>query len=142
WLVSLPKYPVWRPDRAEPHTITRIRRRIIMSDPDLFAELEQVEDLSRAERARTLRREKDHGPGPNTEGVSKQIRRLAASGTYSQIDQIIDRDEYAAVIALCRQLARAVDKATGHNETGWHANGRDLGPLAEQLRQAHEMLRP
>lgn len=114
-----------------------------MSDPDLFADLEQVEELSRAERARTLRREKAIGPGPVYQGVSKQIRRLTASGkTYEHLEAIIDEDEFAGVIALCRQLARAVDKATGHNETGWHANGRDLGPLAEQLRQALELLRP
>ena len=114
-----------------------------MNEPDLFAELDQVEDLTRAERARTLRREKALGPGPIYQGVSKQIRRLTASGsTYAGLEQIIDPDEYAGVIALCRQLARAVDKATGHNETGWHAHGRDLGPLAEQLRQALELLRP
>src|SRR5699024_3974189 len=101
-----------------------------------------VEDRSRHERRRTLAREKAIGPGPVYQGVSKQIRRLTASGTYSKLEQIIDPAEFAGVIALCRQLARAVDKATGHNETGWHANGRDLGPLAEQLRQALELLMP
>lgn len=113
-----------------------------VSEPTLFEELQDVEDLARHERQRTLAREKAVGPGPIYQGVSKQIRRLTASGTYSDLTQIIDPDECAGVIALCRQLARALDKATGHNEIGWVAAGRDIGPLAEQLRQALELLTP
>lgn len=113
-----------------------------MSDPSLFEELTVVEDLARHERQKALAEERAIGPGPIYQGVSKQIRRLTASGTYSALPKIIDPDEYAGIISLCRQLARALDKATGHNKTGWHANGRDLGPLAEQLRQALELLRP
>lgn len=114
------------------------------TDPDLFSEkTELVVALSKAHRERTVAIDKQLGPGPVYQGVSKQIRRLTASGkAFEHLDPIIDADEYAGVIALCRSLARAVDKATGHNETGWHAHGKDLAPLAEQLRAALESLRP
>lgn len=114
-----------------------------MNTPDLFEELELTTELTKAERARTLAKEKALGPGPIYQGVTKQLRRLTATGkAYADVEPIVDADEYAGVIALCRQLARSVDTFTGHNETGWKANGRDLAPLVEQLRLALESMRP
>lgn len=75
------------------------------------------------------------GPGPVYQGVSKTIRRLTAAGKYADLEQIIDPVEHAGTIATLRAVARSIDRATGHNLTGWHANGRDLAPLLEQYRQ-------
>lgn len=79
------------------------------------------------------------GAGPVYQGVSKQIRWLTASGAEgtdadgNPREPVIDADTYAGVIAATRAVARALDKATGHNLTGYHANGRDLAPIAERL---------
>lgn len=111
--------------------------------PNLFDDHpEVVAEMTRRERQSTKAREQALGPGPIYQGVSKQLRRLTSSGTYKHLEQIVDPDEHAGTIALCRQLARAVDHFTGHNATGWRANGRDLAPLVEQLRLALESLRP
>lgn len=76
------------------------------------------------------------GPGPVYQGVNKTIARLTASGTkYGACEQLVDPVQQAGTIAAARAVARAVDKATGHNPTGWHANGRDLAPLLERLEQ-------
>lgn len=111
--------------------------------PSLFDDHpEVVEDMTKRARQATQARDKALGPGPIYQGVAKQLRRLTSSGIYKDEEQIVDPDEHAGTIALCRQLARAVDRFTGHNETGWLANGRDLAPLVEQLRLALESLRP
>lgn len=94
-----------------------------------------VTSETRAAIARRDAEAKALGPGPVYQGVCKAIRRAEASGKYKDLPQIIDPDEYAGHIALGRSLARAVDRLTGHNPTGWVANGRDVAPLAEQLRE-------
>lgn len=76
------------------------------------------------------------GPGPVYQGVNKTIARLTASGKkYGDLEQLVDPIQQAGTIAATRAAARAVDQFTGHNPTGWHANGRDLAPLLERLEQ-------
>lgn len=119
-----------------------------MTTPDqgkLFPELDgQAEKLDEAINARRLAMaiDKALGPGPVYQGVSKTIRRLTATGKYSEHEQLLDPVQYAGTIAAARAAARAVDKATGHNPTGWHANGRDLAPLLERLEQLMAQLMP
>lgn len=109
--------------------------------PDLEAEVDLV--LQAEERRRTTKAiDKIMGPGPVYQGVSKTIRRLTASGKYSDLEQLVDPVVHAGTIAAARAAARAVDKATGHNPTGWHANGRDLAPLLERLEQLMQLLAP
>lgn len=75
------------------------------------------------------------GPGPVYQGVAKQIRRLTATGKHRDEPQLVDPLVHAGTIAAARQLARAIDKHTGHNPSGWVSSGRDLSPLFEQLRE-------
>lgn len=119
-----------------------------MTTPDqgnLFPELDgQVSKLDEAinNRRLSLAIDKAMGPGPVYQGVSKAIRRLTATGKYSDLDQVVDPIQHAGTIAAARATARAVDKATGHNPTGWHANGRDLAPLLERLELLMKELQP
>lgn len=106
----------------------------------LVDELEVVRAQTQADKDATAARDRVMGAGPVYQGVAKQIRRLTASGTFADLEQIIDPDEHAGTIALARSVARAVDKLTGHNPTGWVANGRDLAPLVEQLSTLLAML--
>ena len=94
--------------------------------------------VARAETALKTSRAIDKlmGPGPVYQGVCKTIARLTASGRkYGHLEQLVDPIQQAGTIAAARAAARAVDKATGHNPTGSHANGRDLAPLLERLEQ-------
>lgn len=111
----------------------------------LFPELDgQVETLDEIINRRRLAQavERSLGPGPVYQGVSKTIRRLTATGKYSDLEQLVDPVAQAGTIAAARATARAVDKATGHNPTGWHANGRDLAPLLERLELLLKQLSP
>ena len=110
-----------------------------MHNDALIPELEVVTAETQAAKDRVATVEKTLGPGPVYQGVSKTIRRLTATGKgHTDLEQKVDPDEHAGLIALARATARTVDKMTGHNLTGWHANGRDLAPLVEQL---HEILK-
>lgn len=111
----------------------------------LFPELDSDVDLvAQATERRRITQQIDRvmGPGPVYQGVSKAIRRLTATGKYSNLDQLLDPIQNAGTIAAARAAARAVDKATGHNPTGWHANGRDLAPLIERLEMLMKQLAP
>lgn len=103
---------------------------------DLIPELEVVIAQTQADRAARDARAKVVGPGPIYQGVSRQIRRATASGkAFEDLEPLIDADEHAGSIALARSVARTLDTLTGHNPTGWVANGRDVAPLVEQLRE-------
>ena len=108
-----------------------------MADESLF-DLDTFTE-SRAQLSKTRAVARALGPGPVYQGVSKQIRWLTASGAEGRTaageprEPVIDATEYAGVIAAARQVAKSVDHATGHNLTGWRANGRDSAPLIERL---------
>lgn len=111
-----------------------------MADDALFdLDPESPENLvavAKVKRATTLAIAKVLGPGPVYQGVNKQINALTASGKKNAArEQRVDPVEHAGTIAALRALARAIDRATGHNPTGWHANGRDIAPLYERLEQ-------
>jgi hypothetical protein len=77
------------------------------------------------------------------QGVSREIRRLTATGAaFAQLEQLVNPDEHAGTIAAARALARTIDRMTGHNPSGWHASGRDVSPLLEELRALLERLHP
>ena len=101
----------------------------------LFDDLDVVRAETEAAKLKQAAIDKIVGPGPVYQGVSKTIRALTASGTYTSREQRVDPDEFAGLIALARSTARVVDRMSGHNVTGWTANGRDLAPLVEQLRE-------
>jgi hypothetical protein len=110
-------------------------------DPALEATNAGVE--ARRRRAAALEVERVLGPGPVYQGVSLEIRRLTAKGArFADVAPAIDATEHAGTIAAARALARAIDKATGHNVTGWHANGRDVSPMFEELRELLSRLHP
>lgn len=111
----------------------------------LFPELDPDVDLvAQATERRKITQQinKAMGPGPVYQGVSKAIRRLTATGKYRDLEQLVDPVQHAGTIAAARAAARAVDKATGHNPTGWHANGRDVAPLLERLELLMKQLAP
>lgn len=113
-----------------------------MNQGALFDDGDPVE--AAAQNLRTSREiDRLLGPGPVYQGVNKTIARLTASGKkYGHLEQLVDPIQQAGTIAAARAAARAVDKATGHNPTGWHANGRDLAPLLERLEQLLTKLDP
>lgn len=102
-------------------------------------EVARVEDETRRQVAVMRAARAVMGEGPVYNATAKQLRWLFATGAEgkdkdgNQRDPIIDADQYAGVAAAAKAAARAVDRATGHNPTGWHANGRDLAPLLERL---------
>lgn len=105
-----------------------------LPDLELMDDLDLITKEAARRRAAVLAADKGLGPGPVYQGVGKAIRRATATGKYSHLDATVDADEHAGTIAALRATARSVDRMTGHNLTGWHANGRDLAPLLEQLR--------
>lgn len=68
------------------------------------------------------------------------MRRATAAGRYKHLDATADADADAVLIEALTQVAKAIDRATGHNLTGWHANGRDVAPLVERLEALHAVL--
>lgn len=106
-------------------------------------ETEDVERQAKLEHAKVRAMERGLGPGPVYQGVCKELRYLLAKGKkHAGREPLINEDEHAGTIASARALARAIDKATGHNLTGYHVNGRDLAPMQERLDALMSQLRP
>ena len=81
------------------------------------------------------------GPGPVYQGVGKTIRTLTKVSPDGEPPRV-DARRMAGVIAQARSLARAIDRASGHNVSGWQERGSDLAQLHAQLQEVLERLDP
>lgn len=111
-----------------------------MVDQALLSETEAVAAEARRRRAAALAAEEVLGKGPVEKGAWKTIRRAVAAGRFGGLEATADADADAVVIEALTACARAIDRATGHNLTGWTANGRDLAPLLERIEALHLVL--
>lgn len=111
-----------------------------MVDEALVSESEAVAAEARRRRASALAAEEVLGKGPVEKGAWKTIRRATAAGRFSHLEPTADADADAVVIEALTSCAKALDRATGHNLTGWTANGRDIAPLLERLEALHVVL--
>lgn len=109
-------------------------------DQALVDEAEAVAAEARRRLAAAQAAEKVLGRGPVEKAAWRSVRRATAQGRFRDQEATADLDTDAVILEALERCAKAIDRATGHNLTGWHANGRDLAPLFERLEALHGVI--